>query len=355
MITVKPINKFKTYKFDAAPFFFFIDIFPPDYSNVNKPNLANLINSIGTNPIMPLPMRVDRVFNGERSVLIRPKEPVSFPITEDLTAIIDPLQFLKFGFEKLIYYTEVRSREKFFLSLSLERVSKWWQFTKYLYASLSTLEDDFSAFLRAYMHTIIRAKIIGGDLIEAANDYCQILSDLCRKRLEQNSIITQVEGKQENVKMYREKEATYYRKFKKSKEVEYHPELIDIEICDLSKIGFSLENNDRTSIIKTLKNSVIKYIPLLFYDDLLECMLQNKKRLENGGNDLIDPSFLLESGVIITKNAEDLETINMENYSWWNNFDNIKFEAFLESIKKIQGDYIRSLVPEEYKSWKRRI
>ena len=103
VITIKPINKFKTYKFDAAPFFFFIDIFPPDYSNISKPNLANLISSIGANPIMPQPMRVDRVFNGERSVLIRPREPISFPITEDLTAIIDPLQFLKFGFEKRNY------------------------------------------------------------------------------------------------------------------------------------------------------------------------------------------------------------------------------------------------------------
>jgi hypothetical protein len=304
---------------------------------------------------MPLPMRVDRVFNGERSVLIRPKEPVLFPITEDLTTIIDPLQFLNLGFEKLLYFTEVRSRENFFLSLSMERVSRWWQITKSLYANLSTLEDDFSAFLRAYMHTIVRAKLVGDDLIEAAKNYCQILSDLCRKRLEQNFITTEIEGKQENVKMYKEKEATYYRKFKKSKELEYHPELIDIEICDLSKIGFSLENTDRTSLIENSNNSIIKYIPLLFYDDLLECMLQNMKRLENGGDDLLDPSFLLDKGVIITKNTKDLENINMESYSWWNNFDNIKFEPFLESIKAIQGEYIRSLVPEEYKSWKRRI
>ncbi|MFX1344826.1 MAG: hypothetical protein ACFFAI_06940 [Promethearchaeota archaeon] len=355
MIIIKPINKFKTYKYDAAPFFFFIDIFPPDYSNVNKPILANLVNSIGTNPIMPLPMRVDRVFNGERSVLIRPKEPVSFPITEDLTTIIDPLQFLKFGFEKLLYFTEVRSREQLFLSVTLERVSKWWQFTRYLYANLSSLEEDFSAFLRAYMHTIIRAKVLGDDLIEAATEYCQILSDLCRKRLEQNSIIAEVEGKQEYVKIYKEKEATYYRKFKKSKETEYHPELIDIEIFNLSKIGFSLENNDRTSMIKDFNSDVIKYIPILFYDDLLECMLQNMKRIEEGVKDLIDPSFLLDKGVILAKNTKELENINMENYSWWNNFDNIKFEPFLESIKKIQKEFIRTLVPEEFKPWKRRI
>ena len=354
MIIIKPVNKFKTYKFDAAPFFFFIDIFPPDYSNIIKPNLADLIRSIGTNPIMPLPMRVDRVFNGERSVLIRPRDPISFPITEDLTTIIDPLQLLKFGFEKLVYFTEVRSRENFFLSLSQERVSRWWSVTKYLYASLSTLEEDFSAFLRAYMHTIVKAKILEDDLIEAAINYCQLLSDLCRKRLEQNSILIEVEGKQENVKMYKEKEATYYRKLKKSKETEYHPELIDIEIYDLSNIGFTTEKIDRASLINGLDNKVIKYIPLLFYDDLLECMLQNIKRLDKGDKDLIDPSFLLDNKIIITQNSKDLEKINIESYSWRNSFDTINFKPILESIRITQEQFIHTFDFEEFNSMKRR-
>jgi len=343
VINIKPINKFKTYKFDAAPFFFFIDIFPPDYSNVTKPNLANLLRSIGTNPIMPQPMRVDRVFNGERSVLIRPREPISFPVTEDLTAIIDPLQFLKFGFEKLLYFTEVRSREKFFLSLSQERVSHWWGFTKYLYGNLTTLEEDFSAFLRAYLYTIVKAKILEDDLIDAALEYCKLVSDMCRKRFEQNSILIEIKGKQENVKMYKVKEATYYRKFKKSQETEYHPELIDIEIYDFSKIGFTTENNNRASLLDGLGNNIIKYIPLLFYDDLLECMLQNIKRLEEGDKDLIDPSFLLDNGVIITQNSKDLEKINIESYSWWNSFDTINFIPILESIRKTHEQFILTL------------
>jgi len=343
VIIIKPINKFKTYKFDAAPFFFFIDIVPPDYSNINKPNLANLISSIGTNPIMPLPMRVDRVFNGERSVLIRPREPISFPVTEDLTAIIDPLQFLKFGFEKLLYYTEVRSRENFFLSLSHQRVSSWWDFTKYLYGNLPTLEEDFSAFLRAYLYTIVKAKILEDDLIDAAIDYCQLISDICRKRFEQNSILVEIERKQENVKMFKVKEGTYYKRFKKSKETEYHPELIDLEIYDLSNIGFTTEKNDRASLIDGLDNKVIKYIPLLIYDDLLECMLQNIKRIEEGDKDLIDPSFLLDNGVIITQNSKDLEKINMGCYSWWNGFDTINFNPILESIRKTHEQFILTL------------
>ncbi|MFX0081856.1 MAG: hypothetical protein ACFE94_08895 [Candidatus Hodarchaeota archaeon] len=340
MIIIKPINKFKTYKFDAAPFFFFIDIFPPDYPFVDKPDFANLINSIGTNPIMPLPMRVDRVFNGEKSVLIRPREPISFPITEDFTALINPSQFLKFGFEKLLYYTEIRSREAFFVSLSQERVSKWWASTKYLYGNLTAMEEDFSAFLRAYLHTIIKAKVLEEDLIDAALNYCQLVSDLCRKRLEQNTILVEVDGKQENVKMYKVKEATYYRKLKKSTETEYHPELIDIEIYDLTDLGFSNEKDDRASQLIGLKKKLIKYIPLLFYDDLLECMLQNKKRLEEDKKDIIDPSFLLDKGIIATKNSKDLEEMNMDDFSWWKSFDTINFTPILESIRKTQREFL---------------
>ncbi|MFX0029632.1 MAG: hypothetical protein ACFE8B_10510, partial [Candidatus Hermodarchaeota archaeon] len=299
MITIKPINRFKTYKFDAAPFFFFIDIFPPDYPNAEKPNLANLINSIGNNPIMPLPMRVDRVFNGERSILMRPREPVSFPISEDQIAIINPLPFLQSGFEKLLYFTEVRSREQFFLSLSMDRVSRWWGATQFKYAILSTLEEDFSAFLRAYLHTLIKAIKLDLDLVEAAKEYCQLIAVVCEKRMEQNLIIIDIKGGQKNEKMYKIKEATYYKKLKRSRETEYHPELIDIEIYDLSKIGFSKVTENRFDTMRSMNTTIIKYIPLLFYDDLLECMLQNLKRIEENKIELIDPSYLLDKNIIM--------------------------------------------------------
>jgi len=343
VIVIKPINKFKTYKFDAAPFFFFIDIFPPDYSNINKPNLAHLINSVANNPIMPLPMRVDRVFNGENSVLIRPREPISFPITEDQTALIDPLLFLQYGFEKLLYFTEVRSREQFFLSLPYERVSRWWLSTMFQYANLSTLEEDFSAFLRAYLHTIIKATISNEDLVEASKNYCQLVADICRKRMEQNQVLTEIKGKQDKAKMYRIKEATYYRKLKKSKETEYHPELVDIQIYDLTSIGFSKFKEINLSVKSDLDSTIIKYIPLLFYDDLLECMLQNLKRIEEKESELLDPSFLLDKKIIITKRQQDSVNLNIDNFSWWNSFDSLDFKPIIESIRKTNEDYIQTL------------
>ena len=347
MRIIKPVNKFKTYKYDAAPFFFFIDIFPPEYDNKFKPNLLNLVNSVTTNPIMPCPMRVDRVFNGEESILIRPREPISFPISEDKTVIINPLPFLQFGFEKLLLFTEVRSRENFILSLTLARVLKWWDLTKFQYAKLTTLEEDFSAFSRAYLHTILKAKIFEEDLEKAAINYCEIISEVCRKRMEQNLIFTEVKGHEENVKMYKVKEKTYYKKLKKSKETEYHPELLDIEIWDLSKNNFSIKQKELATDADGLKTKLIKYIPLLFYDDLLECMLQNINRIEENVQDLLDPSFLLENKVIIIQNSKDLDSTNLDKYSWWNSFEGLEFKPIIESIRKNNESFALSYNPDK--------
>ncbi|MFX1311648.1 MAG: hypothetical protein ACFFHD_03410 [Promethearchaeota archaeon] len=329
---IKPINKFKTYKYDAAPFFFFIDIFPPEYINQNNPHLLHLIESIKNNPIMPLPMRVDRVFNGERSILIRPREPISFNIMNDKTAIINTKLFLQNGVEKLLYFTEIRSREKFSVHFTLERAIRWWNSTKFLYGNLYRLEEDFSAFSRAYLHTMIKAKILDEDLIDAAKNYCQIVADICRKRMEENSMLIEIKGKQENVKLYKIKDFTYLKKFKKITETQYHPELIDIEIFDLMERGFSKQEDERTKLSNEMKSKELKYIPLLFYDDLLECMLQNLKRLKDGDNDLLDPSFLFENNIIIVKNSKELEDINIQKYSWWNNFDDLELERPIKTI-----------------------
>lgn len=343
MKSIKPINKFKTYHYDPAPFFFFIDVFPAEYSNKNKPNLVSLIESIKTNPIMPLPMRIDRVFNGERSIIIRPKEPISFSVTEDLTAIINPGPFLQLGFEKMLYFTEVRSREKFLLSFSINRVLKWWDLTKFIYGNLHTLEEDFSAFLRAYLHTIVKAKILEEDLVGAAQNYCQLIADVSKKRMEQNTILTEVKGKQENVKMYKIKELTYYKKFKKTRETQYHPELVDIEICDLSKKGFLKTELNHSNIKKDAEKKILKYIPLLFYDDLSECMLQNLKRLEESDDKILDPSLLFEKNIIFTQKSQDLEKVNLEKYTWWDSFDNIEFDSISKSILKNHEEFLLSL------------
>ena len=337
------INKFKTYKYDAAPFFFFIDVVPADTPDLKQPYYIELIKSIKSNPIMPLPMRVDRVYNAENSILIRPREPISFMIGEDLIAAINPYPFIQLGIEKLLYFTEVRAREKLYNPLSIERANKWWNSTRYLYGNLYSLEEDFSAFSRAYLHTMVKAKIDEEDLVKAATEYCQIITDICNKRIDENYILVGIRGRQRNVLLFQIKEVMIRQKREKVKQTQYHPELVDIEVFDLHERGFPTNKDEQNILLNELRPRKKKYIPILFYDDLLECMLQNLWDLEEGVEDLLDPSFLIDQNVISIQESKDLEKSNAKIFSWWSNFEDIDLESIFQAIKTTYKEYYFSI------------
>jgi len=320
--------KFKTYKSDAAPFFFYIEVFPFDSSLYINPHSSSLIKTIERNPIVPIPMRVDRVSNGVNSVLIRPNEVISFQISEEQLAIINPYHFLLSGMKNLIYFSEIRSSEQIFKSLSSKNVISWWEATRFLYGNLNRLEEDFSAFLRAYLHTMVKSYVEGDDLVSAAIQYCQILEDICKKRMEQNRILVEIDGEESAVKMYKEKNQTYYKKLKKVTEKQYHPELVDIEIINYSSSNWPKDTTNKSGIEKEVK----KYIPLLFYDDLQECMLLNLQYLEENEKNVLNPSILIEDNIITIVESKNYNDDFKNKNLWWNDFNNIKPDLFLNEM-----------------------
>ena len=322
--------KFDAYKSDAAPFFFYIEIFPFDSSLFIGRHISSLIKTIERNPIVPIPMRVDRVSNGINSVVIRPKEVISFQISDDKIAVINPSHFLRNGIKNLIYFSEIRSSEKFFKSLSKKDVISWWESTRFLYGNLHRLEEDFSAFLKAYLHTMVRSYVEGDDLVSAAIQYCQIIEDVCKKRMEQNRILVEIDGEESNEKMYKEKDQTYYKKLKKVKEKQYHPELVDIEIINYSSSNWPKETTPKNEIEKDIK----KYIPLLFYDDLQECMLLNLQCLEDNEKILLNPSLLIEDNIITIIDSINYNDDFKNKNTWWNEFNNIKPDLFLDEMSQ---------------------
>lgn len=328
----KPQYRFKTYKSDAAPFFFFIDIFPLDLTIFNTPYSLPLAKHIKNNPVMPLPMRIDRVFNGDSSILIRPSSPVSFPLTESVLGIINPVPFLQMGFENLLYFTEIRSQERLLRPPKKEKVKEWWENTRHLYGNLHQVEEDFSAFLKAYLYTIIKAKINEDDITRAAIEYCEIINNICNERMLKNQILVEIKNTQERVKLYREKKAKSRKKFSIVEKVEYHPELIDIEIFDFVEPGFPKQFDNEKTNLKNYGSIVAKYIPLLLYDDLQECMLQNLAVLEKNEVSLLNPSFLLENNVILLLGSEEAKSSDLSNYMWLTDLTEIDLERILNSI-----------------------
>jgi hypothetical protein len=319
-------NKYQIFRSDAAPFFFYIDVLPIDLKQYDIPHHVEILKKVQSNPIMPLPLRVDRVFNGEPSILIRPREPVSFPLGEK-TLYINPDPFINRGIEKLIYLTEIRASREFTYSLKVDNAKKWWNSTKHFYGRLKTLEDDFSAFLKAYIYTLVKAKMESGDLLNAAREYCELIKNICDKRIQENQIVIEIKEKEKITNLYKMKHGKVFKKILKRVDSELlYPSFVDIEVMDLEDSGYSNVNEKE---VKS-KSKIIKYIPLLFYDDLLECMLQNLEILKNFEGEIIDPSFLLQNDII---RLLDNEILDSERYSWLKEFNKIDITRIMDSFE----------------------
>ncbi len=317
-------REYKTFKYDASPFFFYIDVLPLDLSQCDIPHHAELLKEVQSNPIMPLPLRVDRVFSGKSSILIRPRDPVSFSINENI-AIINPQPFIQSGIKKLLYFTEVRASREFVLSLTLENAEEWWNSTKFLYGRLRTLEEDFVAFLKAYLHIMVKAKVNNDDLNSAARQYCELIRDICNKRIQEKYILVELKEKEKLVDLYKMKEGDVFEKiFKKTRRELLYPAFVDIEVVDFEEAGYSQFNS------KKFKGKAMKYIPLLFYDDLLECMLQNLEILKENECEIIDPSILLDKNII---KLVDKDTSSLDQYTWLKDFNQIKIDSVMNSFK----------------------
>ena len=320
------LKEYKTFKYDASPFFFYIDVLSLDLSQYDIPHHVGLLKEVQSNPIMPLPLRVDRVFSGKSATLIRPRVPISFSIDDDL-AIINPTPVIQSGIKKLLYFTEVRASKEFVSSLTLENAKKWWNSTKFLYGNLRTLEEDFVAFLKAYILVMINAKLNNEYLFSAATRYCELIRDVCNQRIQEKHIFVEMRGKEKIVDMYKMKDGNVYEKrFKKSRRELLYPTFVDVEVFDFEEVGYSQFNLENLE----LKSKEMKYIPLLIYDDLLECMLQNLDILKERECEILDPSFLLESNTI---KLVDKDYSKIEQYTWLKEFEEINIDSIMNSFE----------------------
>lgn len=322
-------RKFKSYESDAAPFFFYIDVIP-DLNIKLNPNLEQ--TSFVNNPIMPIPIRIDNIFNGKPSVLIRPK-PIRFPLNEEKDLIINSTKFLKFGLQKLIYLCDYLSRKEIFKIIPKENVLKWWKLTRHIHGNLHQFEEDFAAFLKSYCYTVMKGKIEETDIYKASLEYCKLVSNICKKRMENNILINNIDGKKVKEEIYEKKIRKHFKNWKRVQTEEFHPNLIDVEMYNISKKEFQKGRNE---ILKKKKEPMIKkYIPVLIYDDLQECMLQNIKKLEENNIEIYNPSFLLENNIISVIN-KDQPILNENNDKispdWWNSFESIDLSLILDKM-----------------------
>ena len=231
----------KSYKRDISPIGFYFDVIATDLFKI---------------PVMPIPMRIDKVLNGDPTFFILPDFKKLGELVENLDFCIDFESFFKVGIENLVNFAKKKYNKANYRALKNEIIRKWFIKSISIKADIPDLSNAFtfvtSEFLILYS-TIEEKKLNFNsenyrlELIQ----YCDKMIEYFREKIEKNSFEIKIKGKVQNVKLYLEKKK------------KYHPQIISIDI-------FNVNTNRRKKM---------EFVPYLIYDDLLDCFSYNKKKL----------------------------------------------------------------------------
>jgi len=229
---------------DVAPMIFCIDVISSDQY---------------TNPVIPVPVRIDKISNGEYTYIVLPNmQPQA--IIDNSVYYFDLYRFLELGFRNLLAYSAKKFQEITYRPLNPINVSKWWEDTRNHTCNIPSYTEDITICLQAYLDAYQHWKL-SGDMRGALIQYSEKIIDLCTTRLQSNTITYQ-----------RGKTVIKSRMFTERRDGKKLPQIWEVDHIN-------------TSNGKVRKRA---FIPLMIYDDLLECFLSNKAELERGELEIID-------------------------------------------------------------------
>ncbi|QEE17639.2 hypothetical protein DSAG12_03476 [Promethearchaeum syntrophicum] len=284
MSKTRIINK----KSDGGPMIFLIDIFQ---------------NETFLNPILPIPSRIDKIINGDISGLITPSEPISIKINE--------IEY-SFNYEKLyqnivknlIHYALSKFKEVSFQPLKKKKIENWWNLLIQNEHKIKSYEEDLFVILQSYLEAY-KSYRSGLKLEEALLLYCDSIITYCNKKIEQNVIKFNSRGKEKQFPMYKMNRGKLYP-----------------NICE-----YDILNYQKKHIFQKA------FIPLLIYDDLLECFLFNKQILQLK----LNPNLSFEE-IGFSNQAELEEQLDFLNNSKLISFDYLINQDLLKKTEQNQDD-----------------
>ena len=254
-------TKLGSYKKEIAVMGFYFDIFS-----------TNLF----TIPILPLPMRIDKLANGEATCFIHPDFNKLNEVSKALGLTVDFKTFFFYGVKNLINYAKEKNKSITYRSLPKELIFKWYENSISSVIEIPSLINDFtfliSEFLKTYS-TIKNLKISPEEdrYFDELIQYCEKMVNYFKNALESNSIKIKVNQEIKEEKIYTEKKNKYYPL----------PVYIDV-IC---------ENENK------MKKMAI--VPYLIYDDLIDVFFYNQKMLVERVKIPINMQIYENYGIII--------------------------------------------------------
>lgn len=277
MVFFKPNNthpiKLRSFKKDLAPVGFYFDIFSTEIFEI---------------PILPIPMRIDKLSNGEPTLFITPNVEKLDKVCTRLSLNINFNLFYAVGIKNFIKYAQLKQKEITLRNLDVANIRKWWRESNNIVAFNPDLIESFtfinSQFLKTF-HYIEKNNLDPNQEEEEYKNrlihYCDSIITYFRHKIEKNVFIIQREDKMEMEKLYLEKKNKFY------------PLVINIPVNDVSK------------------NKIydMGFVPYLIYDDLLDSFYYNKNLLENNKKDSINLKVYKDNEIINKRvNIESIST-----------------------------------------------
>ncbi len=259
----KTLTKLRTYKKDLAPVGFYFDIFSTPIFQV---------------PVMPIPIRIDKLSNGEPTLFITPNIEKLEKLFKKLNLTINFRLFYAKGIENFINYACYKQKEITLRQLDSNKIRKWWIASNSFSACNPDLVAVFTFITVQFLKTFHNIEKNDLDPSQDTEDYKNMLLNYCdviikylRNKIEKNIFFIKREDVIENEKLYLEKKQKNY------------PLVIKVLVYDSS----------------TNKSNEMGFVPYLIYDDLLDSFCYNKKLLESPDNhDSIDLKVYLHSKII---------------------------------------------------------
>ncbi|MFW9938517.1 MAG: hypothetical protein ACFFD5_12775 [Candidatus Thorarchaeota archaeon] len=279
---INPPTKLKTFKNDLAPVGFFFDIFTTDLFNI---------------PVLPVPMRIDKVTNGKPTYLVLPDMDNLNPLFEELNLEVNFIDFYSIGIKNFINYAKIKYKEITHRELNKIVVYKWFEKSLNLKPEYALFSEEFTFIFREFL--VLYSKYIHDldnymdieDQRSLLIEYCDVIIKYFQEKIEKNEFQIEKAGITEIREIYREKKQKYY------------PVIIPIKVENL--------NNKK---VRTMT-----FIPYLIFEDILEVFWYNKKLLQ-GKNEEMARLMIWDNKRIINKDPKtykinreiNLKQINLE-------------------------------------------
>jgi hypothetical protein len=255
-------NKLKTNKREIGIVGFFFDLFS---------------TSLFATPILPVPIRIDKLTNGYPTCIIFPNLVSLNEISQKIGFRINFENFFRTGLKNFIAYSREKHKSITYRPLSKEIVLKWYERSLSTTIEIPSLEIDFTFVLSEFLKTYSIITNSGMDFDDRRYNielcqYCETVINYFRSRLESNAI--QIKFNQEI------REERIYSEDKKKK---YYPQPIYTDVI------YRKEGKPKKKL----------FIPYLIYDDLLDVFFYNLKMLKNGVKVPINVQIYKKNNIII--------------------------------------------------------